>query len=209
MNCGLIICQPLCRPLLRAARRWTPKSPCRTWTVASAAPASSTAARHAPPKVRIQLGAGANWVKVGITYYVCDCIWYIIHIFHDRISYPLVMCIYIYCVYIYTHYGWTPVKAPFRSSTSQVRTPARCVPRATVWRQMGSARTPTCCTGAWPLDFVRRKAGGWEIPKMFFFFLTKKNGYLSTHMLNADGTSGVEMRQLRGGKQAYGDFKGS
>ena len=67
MNCGLIICQPLGRPLLRAARRWTPKSPCRTWTVASAAPASSTAARHAPPKVRIQLGGGANWVRVGIT----------------------------------------------------------------------------------------------------------------------------------------------
>ena len=41
-----------------------------------------------------------------------------------------------------------------------------------------------------------------------FFFLTKKNGYLSTHMLNADGTSCLEMRQLRGGKQAYGDFKG-
>lgn len=28
-------------------------------------------------------------------------------------------------------------------------------------------------------------------------------------MLNADGTSRLEMRQLRGGKQAYGDFKGS
>ena len=91
------------RPLLRAARRWIPKSPCRTWPVASAALASSTAARHAPPKARMSWCFCPNLLVM----YADVCVnLYTIHMYnYVYISIYTNICIYIYiyiCTYVHT-----------------------------------------------------------------------------------------------------------